>query len=342
MLPMPAADLDFYSRELAPMLPPVVLDFHTHIWQSQHWRVKPWETNAAGAKYMVTTETYPPAQLLADAASSFPDRPYRAVTFGYPVPVVDPVAEDRYVVDAARRHPNLYPLLLAGKPLGVSATEYRRRLDESRAYGFKVFMNWLGDDYGDLRLTDMLGEAELTVAHERRLILMLHVPRSGRLADPELQADLRSLAGAYPEAQFVLAHCGRCYLPAEMRRAVACLPDLPNVALDTSMVMEPLVFVILLREVDSRRLLYASDFPVAAMGGRRVRIREHWVDVVQDRYPESAWRVRAPGLPVIPMAQEIAYALREAALAIGLSDERLGELFHDNGMNLLRRVRTCP
>jgi hypothetical protein len=340
---MPAAvDHTFYQRELAPILPPVVLDFHTHTWDCRNWRHKPWDTAAAGGRYMVTTETYPPEQLLADGAASFPDRPYHAVTFGYPTPAADPVAEDAYVVAAARRHPQLYPLLLAGQPLGLPAEEYRRRLDATGAYGFKVFLNWLGDDYGDLRLTDMLGEAELTVAHERRLVLMLHVPRAGRLADPAIQADLRSLARAYPQAQFVLAHCGRCYLPAEMRRAVACLPDLPNVALDTSMVMEPLVFVILLRELDAGRLVYGSDFPVAAMCGRRVRVREHWVDVVQEHYPESAWRVRAPGLPALPMAQEIAYALREATLAVGLDEAHLRAIFHDHGMNLLRRVIRCP
>ena len=51
-------DLPFYREHIAPLLPPAVLDFHAHVWKSEHWREVMWRTDAAGGKYMVTLEQY--------------------------------------------------------------------------------------------------------------------------------------------------------------------------------------------------------------------------------------------------------------------------------------------
>ena len=46
-------DLPFYHKEIAPILPPEVLDFHVHIWEKEGWKAKPGENDALGSKYMV-------------------------------------------------------------------------------------------------------------------------------------------------------------------------------------------------------------------------------------------------------------------------------------------------
>lgn len=331
-------DWPFYRKEIAPMLPPKVLDFHTHIWSSKNWKEIPWKTGAKSGQYMVKVPEYPPAALLADGKRTFPDREYHAVCFGYPVPVADWEKDTAYLAAAARRHPNLYPLILSGPDLGISRERYERALDEGGFFGFKVFLNWFGDNYGDKRVEEIFGPLERELANERRLVVMLHVPRSGRLADPVVQKGVRWLARECPEASIVLAHGGRCYVPTEMKVAIGCMRNLLNVSFDISMVMDPICLQLALEVVGPQRMLYATDFPVAAMRGRRVQVKDHWVDVVLAGYPQSAFRV-AGDIHATFMSIEIALAMRWAADLAGLKRAEIRGIFWDYGMRLLRRVR---
>lgn len=331
-------DLPFYRNEIALILPPKVLDFHTHIWSSRNWQDVPWSAGAKGAQYMVTTPEYPASALLRDGQRTFPDREYHAVAFGYPVPVTVWEKDTAYVAAAARRHPNIYPLVLAGPDLGISKERYARALDEGGFYGFKVFLNWMGDNYGDKRVEEMFGSAELELANERRLVVMLHVPRAGRLADPVVQKGVQWLAKECPEASIVLAHGGRCYIPSEMKRAIGSIRNLPNVSMDVSMVMEPVCMQLALETIGPQRILYATDFPVANMRGRRVSVMDHWVDAVLPGYPASKFRV-AGDIRATFMSTEIALALRWAAELVGLKRKEVHGMFWDYGMRLLKRVR---
>lgn len=332
-------DRPFYDAEIAPMLPERVLDFHTHIWSAANWQSVPWQSGDAGGTYMVTTEQYHAATLLADAQRCFPDRPYEAVCFGFPTPIVDWALDTAFVAAAARENQGLWPLVLAGKDLGLSRQQYAEALETDGFHGFKVLLNWLGDDYGQIRVEDMIGPLEIALANERRLIVLLHVPRSGRLADPEVQAGVRWLAGECPQASIVLAHCGRCYLPTEMKAAIGAIVDLPNVWMDTSMVMDPVVLWTAMDAIGPERLLFATDFPVAAMRGRRVRVMDHWVDVVAPGYPESAFRVAGEDIHATYMAWEIALAIRQAGEMIGLTPAQVHAIFWDNGMKLLKQAQ---
>lgn len=333
-----AALSEFYWREIAPILPPEILDFHTHTWSAENWREKPWEVDKIGGQYLVTDEFYQPERLLQDGRTCFPGRDYQAVCFGYPTPATDWELDTAYVAEAARRHAGLWPLVLAGPDLGLSRQRYERALADDRFYGFKVFLNWYGDNYGDRRVEDMLGPIEIALANERCLVMVLHVPGRGRLADPRIQAGVQWLSRACPAGQIVLAHCGRCYLPSEMQAGIACLRELPNVWMDTSMVMDPVVLQIALNEIGPGRLLFGTDFPVAAMRGRRVRVMDHWVDVVLPGYPPSAYRVAGDGIRAGFMAWEIVLAIRWACEMVGISPVQRDGIFYANGMARLQSV----
>lgn len=329
-------DLPFYHERIAPILPETVLDFHTHIWQRDQWLDIPWDTGAAGGKYMVTTTEYGIEDLQADGARLFPDRTFTAVCFGHPTPATDNAKTNAYAASAGTR-PGMFPLIVAGKGTQPAA-ELREAICEHGFFGYKVYLNWNGDDYGSVKVEDMLGSDQMALADELRLIVLLHVPRSERLADPEVQNGVRSLAVEYPNANIVLAHCGRCYHPDRMKIAVDAIAGLDNVFLDTSMVMNPLGLQIIFQNIDSSRVLFATDLPVANMRGRRVYVMDHWVDVVLDGYPPSAYRVASDGIRATFMAWEIIAAIHRAADVAGLSESKCRDIFFENGRALLRRV----
>jgi len=330
-------DLPFYNNEIAPVLPPEVLDFHTHTWTSEHRKLDPHECGAPGARYVVTEKEYGVERLRADLRMMFPDRPASAVCFGNPTPSADLEKTNNYLARAGEID-GLFPLMIAGRDF-LPRPELERAVVEGGFFGYKVFLNWFGNDYGDVTIDEMIGPTEMALAEERSLIVLLHVPRSGRLADPVVQEGVRALAKEYPNAGIVLAHCGRCYLPDEMRAAIGAVADLENVYLDTAMVMDPTVLQIALEGVGPRRVLFATDLPVAAMRGRRVYVRDHWVDVVLEGYPTCEYRVASDGIRATFMVYEIVLAIRRAAEMLGLGTEETGAVFRDNGISLLRRVR---
>ena len=124
-----------------------------------------------------------------------------------------------------------------------------------------------------------------------------------------------------------------------MERAIPALKSLPNVSLDSSMVMDESVLRMIFDNIDSSRLVYATDFPVAAMAGRRVRVMDHWVDLVSSSAPASGYRVLAPEIPAVPMALETAFAVLSAGRAAGLPEGSVRSIFFENGMALLKGVR---
>ena len=330
-------DVPFYRRRIAPLLPREILDFHTHVWKREHWKRLPWNTRAAGGRYMVTEAEYAIEDLEADGRRMFPERPYNAVCFGNPTPQAVLAQSNAYAAQAGA-HRGLFPLLVTGRGL-MKPRDLRETIERDGFFGYKVFLNWQGDDYGRVAIRDMIGPAEMRLADELGLVVLLHVPRARRLADPTVQRGVRHLALRHPNARIVLAHCGRCYLPSEMAEGIGAVADLENVYFDTAMVMDPAVIQIILREIDSRRLLFATDLPVAAMRGRRVGVMDHWVDVVGEGYPPSAYRVASDGIRATFMVYEIILAIQLGADLSGIPPSRTRGIFCRNGMALLRHVR---
>ena len=67
------------------------------------------------------------------------------------------------MAEAATRR-GLYPLMVAGRALNVPAEEIERNLLRGHFLGYKVYLNWFGNDYGEIRVEDMIGPAEMQVA----------------------------------------------------------------------------------------------------------------------------------------------------------------------------------
>lgn len=283
------------------------------------------------------TETdYAIDDLRRDGERILPGKRYEAVCFGHPGPAAEVVKSNSYVAEAGRED-WVYPLMLAGGrrvPQDKIIEELKRGF-----FGYKVQIPWLGNDYGDVLVGDMIGSEEMEIAETYSLIVLLHIPRAERLAHPEVQRGVRELARSYPSARIVLAHCGRCYLPDQMKAGLLAISDIDNLYLDTAMVMEPLVFEMLLDTIDSSRLLFGTDLPVASMRGRRVYVMDHWVDLVLEGYPESGYRVQSSAIRATFMVYEIVLAIRRASERVGLTEEKFRAIFYENGVSLLNSVR---
>ena len=336
----------FYKQRVSSFLPDKILDFHAHVWTSGQWLGSEDSGGSVSsdglgkfetAKYMVTQTQYTMEQLKSDLVDIFPDKECSAVYFGQPTPAVHIDKTNEYVQNNAVEG-RYFPLFVCGGGC-VPADIIYNSVKTGGFYGYKVFLNWVGNDYGKVTVDDMLLPDEMDIANELGLIVLLHVPRSQRLADPEIGAGVRKLARQYPKAKIVLAHCGRCYDPYHMRQAISSVADLNNVSMDTSMVMDAASIALAMREMGSGRFVYATDLPVAAMKGRRVTVKDHWVDLVLTGYEQSDFRVMSDNMNAAYMAHEIAIAVEHAANLAGFSQAELESIFYDNGIALLTSVK---
>ena len=102
-----------------------------------------------------------------------------------------------------------------------------RTFDQRR--GFVGFKLW--SDYHLVPLTSPKYARALAYANNHQLLVMVHTWGGSQYDAPHLLAEV---AGRYPEARFLMAHCGY----GEWERAIGYGRDLPNVYLDTSGTVE--------------------------------------------------------------------------------------------------------
>jgi len=266
----------------------------------------------------------------------FPELDYRAVVFGQPTPTADTDRTNMYAAESAQNN-SYYPLMIP-IPGAKTTPQLAESVVAGGYYGFKVFLNWTGNDYADVAVEDMITDVEMSVADDSGLIVLLHVPGAERLAAEGVQKSVKRYSKSYPNAKIVLAHCGRCYDQDTMARSTEFLAELDNVYMDSSMVMDPGVIKLVFDAIGPRRLLFGTDFPVAVMKGRRVHVMDHWVDIVAQGYPASEYRVPSDNMHATYMAYEIILAVVRGGRLSGLSESEISNVFFENGMSLIRSV----
>ncbi len=326
-------DIVFYKNQILPIIPLKIFDFHTHIWKKQYIG-----ENKQKGKYLVIEKENRIAKFIKDINNIFPNIDYNAIVFGFPSPETNLEKNNDYIFYCCKKNNNLFPLMLIGKNTHLPE-RIIYRIKKQGFYGYKVNIPWYGNNYGKINIKDMIGDLEMRIADEFSLIVLLHVPTEKRLEDKKVQQDIKQYAQKYPNAKIVLAHCGRCYLPDQMKKSIGFLKNLDNVYLDTAMVMDPQVIQIVLENIDSKRLLFATDFPIAKMRGRRVYVKNHWVDIVVGKYPKSQYRIFAKNIDAVFMAWEIILAIKRGSEMAGISENQYRKIFYENGITLLKSVK---
>jgi len=142
--------------------------------------------------------------------------------------------------------------------------------------GIKPYPDLAPQGSEDASTFDFAPHAHLAMLNALGGVLMLHLPRRGRIADPNNISELKELRQKYPLIRLIVAHIGRAYcLPT----ALAGLPhfaDDPGICFDTAANLNADVFQYELETIGPERILYGSDLPVTMMRG----VREH----VGDKY----------------------------------------------------------
>jgi len=324
-------NLKIWQEELDGFVPDTVLDFHVHILNEG---VLPAGGTWSCAGHFI--ERYDMDDLAADLPDVYPGRDTCAVCFGMPHVGYDMKANNDCVAAQCDKE-RFFPLRLFD-PLNDTLESVQEDLAGGGFLGLKPYLNYVRKpNPNDVEIIEMLPDWVMDIVNGLGMIVMLHIPRKQRLADPVNQRQLVDLCKRYPRAQIVLAHIGRAYYLKNIVGQLDALKDLPNLHYDLAMLNNWEVLEYLFQQVDPERMLYATDTPIAIAPGKSVEINDQYTYVTPVPWDLSISDDHGK-LTFTAFAYEELRAIKKAVERCRLGDDFLDGIFHKNGLALLKRV----
>jgi len=327
-------DLPVYREELAPYLPKRIFDTHVHLLRRADYLpgVVPEKLKTSAPAPLSKDFTY---RHLSDAmARLFPRQQWEAIVFHQPFRYVDIERANRWIASLARKHSNLYPLMMPTPEMKPGYVE--SEIEEQGFLGLKPYQG-LGTQpkSGEPRVRNFLTAPHMKIVNERGLIVVLHVPRKGRIADPVNIRDVAELCHTYPNARIVLAHTGRSYGPYFIEQAIPTLKGCPNLWFDLAALDETESIEVLLDNVSHERILFASDLPVTLLHGRHLCVNRHCFFLTEEECPNAIRPPKELEFAMTYMLYETCRALIRAWKKKGLPRKALNDMFYGNAKRLV-------
>ncbi len=319
-------DRTIYENEIKPYLPKHVFDAHVHLIASRfHPNIK--ETLAFVKD--PTMNDVDCASLQEWWSALLPDSTVAGMMMGFPTTDVDMAQENAYVAEQSKAEG--YPFALLTHPT-TSAEDLEAEIKRLRPSVLKPYLIFAQNgDTAMAAITDLIPEHQLALADQYGLAIMLHVSKPQGMADADNLTDITRLIKEFPKAQFILAHCGRCFIPPNMEKTLDQLPVADNLWLDTSAVCDLGVFIELLNRYDRSRILFGTDLvSPTAFRGNYIRMGMSWHACTADM-------VTRPG----GMPDKTTYAVYEGLSSLcramrlsGCSEDDRLDIFYRNACKL--------
>ncbi|MCE9613934.1 MAG: amidohydrolase [Lentisphaerae bacterium] len=327
------ADRELYARELRAFLPARIFDAHIHLFDraclvpGYQFPPRNCFSKFGGA---FTLEQY-----LAGMAAMLPEQECHFNSFGLPSYDADLDASAAY---SGRISDNRGRFAMALVCPSDTAAAVRRRVLENRLIGYKPYLDFVkGKSRNDVTIHDMLPTAQMAVAEELGLAIMLHIPRAERLADPVNQAQLVELCRRYPAVRIIVAHIGRAYYLDAVKGLLDGIAACPNAYVDTAMVNHEGVLEYTFRHFPRDRILFGSDAPIAFLRGKSVEINRQYAYLMAEAYDIGTSIYDARGaVSFTTFYNEQLRGMRLASERAGLTRAEIEDVFFNNASRLFR------
>lgn len=330
-----ASDRAIYERELEDFLPLRLFDAHVHLLDASCLRPdQPWPAKSLYRKF---GGTFPLEAYREWTRLYLPGQEITVAGFGHPGAEIDREACAAYwgrLTD--RKH--IYGLALAAPDEPIDTII--RRVEDHRLVGLKPYPGWVqGKTAAEVELHEMLSSDQWAYADARGLILMLHLPRTGRLIDAVNQVQMVEACRRYPRARLIFAHVGRAYFLRAVVGGLEGIAACTNAYVDTSMVNHEGVLEYLFQRFPRDRILFGSDAPVAMLRGKSVEINDQYAYILGEDYEvgTSIYDARH-AVRFTFFYYEQLRAIRRAAERVGLRRHEVEAIFYGNAAQLFGSV----
>lgn len=336
-------DYSTFKSEFFNRIPDYLIDNHIHLWTKNclsipksdykiYKNYKPW----TDFDYM---EEFTFSDYINCTEKIFPQKKYEGIFFGLPFPQMDIVKTNQYVMKVAEKN-NVGFFYIPGQDEDIYATNNNLLLLEKKEFvGFKPYPDLVHVNNGEPGIFDMINRSVLEFSNKNRLSILLHIPRKERLRSPENRKELLEIVTDFPDIHFIIAHVGRSFCYPDVVNGIDFLADKENVSFDTALINDPLVLEYLMRKVDSRKILYGSDAPLAFCRGKDVSINnKHYY--VTDRI--APWGLSPTNEKLVDFTFFVYEEIRAILYAsktvyVNAEEKQLENIFYLNSKELLYR-----
>lgn len=339
-------DRRFYAERLRDWLPDELVDIHTHVWRKADF---PPPVPQGGEKRTVTWPSLVAAEnpiedLLETYRLLLPGKRVTPLIFANLPEGGNLDRQNAYVADCSRR--TKAPALIFSDP-AWSAAELEAKTQAGGFVGAKSYLSLApaAIPAKEIRIFDFFPRHQLEVHDRHGWIVMLHIPRDGRLKDPLNLAQLLEIERDFPNLKLIVAHVGRAYCDEDVGNAFEALAATRRLCFDFSANTNDRVFERALRCVGPRRMLFGTDLPILRMRMRRIVRDGRYINVVPkglygdvsgDRNMEEVGGPEAERLTLF-LYEELD-AFRRAAERAGLARADIEDVFCNNARRLLAGI----
>ena len=339
-------DKKVYEEELRDFLPDKILDVHTHVWLDALREPKK-EFFPGEAKRVVT---WPDLVALDNSIEDlqetyrlmFPGKDVRALIF---TNADSSAANNEYVKDAAHR--SGFPALYFSRP-EQSAGEVEQKIREGGFLGIKSYLD-MAPRYlpqAEIRIFDFFPKHQLKRMDEIGGLVMLHIPRNGRLKDPVNLAQIMEIKSEFPNVRLIIAHIGRAYVDSDVGNAFETLDQAPDLMYDFCANCCEFAITEVLRHAGPKHVMFGTDMPILRMRCRRIQENDTYINLIppglygdpsQDSHLREVSAEEAKSITFF--AYEELLAFKRACQTLGLTKQDVEDVMYNNAVNLIEGAR---
>ncbi len=327
-------DRRVYEEELLPWLPDRILDIHVHIYLREH--IAPVSEERKRERWTTEIATQHSFEEMRDNFQMlFPEQRVSALVFGYVTRETDVEVNNRYVLDGISDPRNDAVALFVTRP-EYDPSVIEQAISGQGFLGIKPYPDLSPQKSLEVSVYDFLPREHLEVLDRLGGIVMLHIPRVGRLADPDNIREVLEIADEYPGARLIVAHVGRAYCLPTARRGLPRFAGREDILFDITANVNPDVIELALQTAGPDRLLFGSDLPIMLMRGYREYDGEDYINYTDGPYSWNTNR-KSPEIEAnyTFFLYEGVRALITAVKRLGMGRDVVEKVMYSNGARLL-------
>ncbi len=333
-------DIAIYKEEFEEFLPERIFDFHVHTWKKDFLKIP------------ITFERIKQNPILDQGIGDFsvkdfdlitkklfPVNKYHGLFFGLPLKEVDLKENNDYVAEICRKK-RTYGLYVPEPDLEEIPIDYF----EDKFIGFKPYLDLVppgmleGPSSLDVSIFNFISKKVLEYSDEHGLVLLLHIPREGRLGDKKNIEEITTISQEYPNIKLIIAHAGRSYCYNDIDKHIEHIVGLDNLYIDTAMINESSVIRLLLEKLGPQRVIYGSDLPVSAFRGKNIDIDNKHYFVTDTKKSWSLTDEEIGSSDMTLFIYETIRAIKSAATDLALNREEVKSIFFLNAVRLIDSI----
>jgi glutamate-1-semialdehyde 2,1-aminomutase len=311
--------------QLSEFLPDRIFDIHAHIYRNSdlnsleasgeknghaEFSVDVWKTHVTDFLNGVTPEG--------------------GLFFPFPTPKLDIEGANNYLLSQIKEEKLSRGLVVVSPDMGREKLSHL--LKQPGIVGMKPYHVFSKETpTWESSLAGFLPDWQLELADAYGSIVMLHIVKSGSIADADNIKEIREMCTRYPGMKLILAHSARSFHAPHAAEGIKKLRGIENIWFDNSAICEPESLMVILKEFGPRKLMWGSDFPVSQLRGKSVTVGDGFVWLDENF---CDWK-KVPFAHPVLVGIESLRALKLAAGEFGLNKADIRDIFFENAHRLL-------